>query len=89
MASANVDVETVMNVLELLDELIDRQRRKVREIARRLRPGLADEDLRNVHGFPDVHRDPTFRFEDGQLAGLVAAHLALQARLRGARVAQG
>ena len=49
MATTEVDPETAMKALRLLDEMIQRQ----------------------------------FQFEDGQLAGLVAAQIALRARLVG------
>ena len=89
MATTDLDVETAVTALETLEELIDRQRERVHALARRLRPGLTDADLRNLHAFPDVHQDPTFEFEDGQLAGLRAARFALQARLLGRTLAQG
>jgi hypothetical protein len=89
MATTDLDLETAMAALETLEELIARQRAKVHAAARRLRPGLTDADLANLHAFPDVHQDPTFEFEDGQLAGLLAARIALHARLLGEGVAQG
>ena len=89
MASANVGLDTAMLALSLLDEMVQHQRKKVREVARRIHPGLTDEDVRNIHDFPDVYQDPTFQFEGGQLAGFVAAHIAIKARLLGAAFAQG
>ncbi len=89
MATTDLDVETAITALETLDELIDRQRAKVLAAARRLRPSISEEDLARVHAFPDVQQDPAFRFEEGQLAGLRAARIALQAQLVEETVAQG
>ena len=61
------------------------QQRRVLELGNRIHPGLTDEDLRNPHDFPDLFGDPDWQFEDGQLAGLVSARVALKARLEGDR----
>jgi hypothetical protein len=63
-------------VLATLAEMEALQARKVLELARRLRPGLTAEDVRNPHDFPDLD-DPDWHFEDGQLAGIQAARFAL------------
>ncbi len=89
MATTDLDAETAMTAVETLDDLIARQRAKVLAAARRLRPGLREDDLRNATAFPEVVQDPAFRFEEGQLAGLLAARIALQRRLLGDDVAQG
>lgn len=83
MATTTLDPATARLALDVLDELIKYQQQRVLALAQRIRPGLTDEDLRNVHDFPDVYGDPLFQFEDGQLAGHVAAKIALKARLMG------
>jgi len=70
------------DVLALLAKMEELQARKVIDLARRLRPGLTAEDIRNPHDFPELS-DTDWHFEDGQLAGLqsvVAAVRALRAR---------
>jgi hypothetical protein len=52
------------------------QTEKVVALARRLRPGLTAEDIRNPHDFPDLD-DPDWHFEDGQLAGIQSVRFAL------------
>ena len=89
MATTDLDAETAMTAVETLDDLIARQRAKVLAAARRLRPGLGEEDLRNATAFPEVVQDPAFRFEEGQLAGLRAAKIAVQAQLVEETIAQG
>lgn len=71
-------------VLALLDEMEATQANKVVELARRLRPGLTAEDIRNPHDFPELD-DPDWHFEDGQLAGIQAVRFAVKqlARERG------
>ncbi len=83
MATTHIDLRTAEMALSVLDELIEYQRKKVKELANRIQPGLTDEDIRNIHDFPKVYNDPMFQFEDGQLAGFVAAQIALKARLLG------
>jgi hypothetical protein len=85
MATTDVDPQTAMTALRLLEELIKQQRKRVRELARRIHPGLSDAELGAIHAFPDVRRDPVFQYEDGLLSGLVASRLALKGRVVGAR----
>jgi len=65
----------------LMLELIAQQERKVLELARRIHPGLTAEDIRNPHDFPDLIAVPEWNFEDGILAGIRSAHMALRAKL--------
>lgn len=80
-------MDTVLAALEVVEGLVAHQRAKVLELARRIHPGLTDEDIRNIHDYPDVYGDPIFQFEDGQLSGFVAAQIALKARLLGGTLA--
>lgn len=66
-----------------LDALEAHQRRRVAALAERLRPGLTSEDLQSPHDFPELD-DKDWHFEDGQLAGIQAARMALAARGSGA-----
>jgi hypothetical protein len=65
----------------LVAELEELQRQKVVALARRLRPGLTQEDLRNPHDFPELS-DADWQYEDGVLAGIQAVQAAVRARLR-------
>jgi hypothetical protein len=67
----------------LLLQMIDQQEHKLLELARQVVPDLTPEDLRNPQDFPALVRDPNFNYEDGLLAGLRSAHMALRAELRG------
>lgn len=63
--------------------MITQQEGKLLRLAREIVPTLTPEDLRNPQDFPELVRDPTFNYEDGLLAGLRSAHIAVRAELRG------
>jgi len=65
----------------LLVELEDMQRRKVLDLARRLRPGLTLEDVLNPHDFPELG-DRDWQYEDGILTGIESVLAAFRARRR-------
>ncbi|MFB3788990.1 MAG: hypothetical protein ACE15F_21735 [bacterium] len=72
---------TRAEILSLLDEMIDQQRQKVLEIARKMNPHLTPEDLRNFDDFPYLRENPRYNFEDGILAGYLSVRTALLAEL--------
>ena len=61
-----------------LGQMIDGQRAKVLELARRLRPGLTADDLTQPHDFPELAENWHWNYEDGVLAGLLAAELTFR-----------
>jgi hypothetical protein len=63
---------------ELLANMEELQSRKVLELARRLKPGLTLEDVRNPHDFPEL-ADPDWHYADGVLAGIQSVATALRA----------
>lgn len=70
------------DLLLLLEEMIVRQREKVLAIARRVEPAATFDDTLQPHDNPRLSGNPIFQYEDGLLAGLIAAQMALRARLR-------
>jgi hypothetical protein len=79
MASTN---STVWDEVEAtLASLVALQESKTLALARRLRPNLTAEDIRNPHDYVELD-DSDFHYEDGMLAGLLAAQAALRARRR-------
>jgi hypothetical protein len=68
--------EVFQRVLGLLASMETAQADKVIALARRLKPGLTAEDIRNPHDFPDLD-DPDWHFEDGQLAGIQSVRFAI------------
>jgi hypothetical protein len=67
----------------LLAEMIAAQEAKVLALARRIVPQLTPEDVLNPHDFPALLASAEFNYEDGILAGLRAADVALRAACRG------
>lgn len=67
----------------LLDDMIAQQAAKVLGLARRLVPGITPEDVLNPHDWMALAESAEFNFEDGILAGLKAAAMALRAACRG------
>jgi hypothetical protein len=63
----------------LLSGMIDQQRVKVLRRARELMPGCGFEDVMNPDGLEPLRGDALFNYEDGILAGLIAAQAALRA----------
>jgi hypothetical protein len=70
-------------VERLLEEMIVQQERKVLALARRLVPHVTPEDLRNAQDFAPLVASADFNYEDGILAGLQAALMAVRAARRG------
>ncbi|MGH9366755.1 MAG: hypothetical protein ACRD3M_03665 [Thermoanaerobaculia bacterium] len=64
---------------KLLEEMIEGQRARVLEIARRIEPGIAPDDLLQPHDHPKIAAHPDYNFEDGILAGYLAVRAALRA----------
>lgn len=77
----NPPTDTWEEVERMLQAMIDLQETKVLSLARRLKPGLTAEDVRNAHDHTALD-DADFQFEDGTLAGLLAAQAAVRARRR-------
>ena len=61
-----------------LARMIDDQRRKLLELACRLRPGLTADDIAQPHDYPELAENWHWNYEDGFLAGLIAAQLTLR-----------
>lgn len=80
MAAMNREMLAIVDRLML--ELIELQEKKVLELARRIHPGITPEDIRNPQDFPDLIADSGWNYEDGILAGLKSAHIALRAKIQ-------
>lgn len=72
------DRELFDRILSLIEAMEENQKQKVIDLARRLKPNLTAEDIRNPHDFPDLD-DPDWHFEDGQLTGIQSVRFALRA----------
>lgn len=67
---------------ELLGEMIAQQRTKVAALARQLAPDASRDDLINPQDVKSLSNDPQFNYEDGLLAGMLSAQIALRREAR-------
>jgi hypothetical protein len=67
----------------LLERMISQQREKVLRLAREAVPHVSADDVLNPHDYPELKAHPSFEYEDGILAGLLSAQMALRAEVRG------
>jgi hypothetical protein len=63
----------------LLEQMIQHQRARVLALARAINPRLTGDDILSPDDFPELAADPRFTYEDGLLAGLLSAQMALRA----------
>lgn len=68
-------------VESLLASMAAQQEGKVLGLARRLKPGVTAEDVRNPHDFEELN-DRDFHYEDGMLAGIQYSLSAVRAKMR-------
>jgi hypothetical protein len=76
---------TAETIERLLAEMVAAQEGKVLALARRIVPHLTAEDVRNPHDFVPLVESAEFNYEDGVLAGLRAAEVAVRAARAAAR----
>jgi hypothetical protein len=74
-ARGTPDLSELNRELDALEEL---QKKKVLDLARRLRPGLTLEDVQNPHDFPELD-DPDWHYADGVLTGIATVKSTLAA----------
>lgn len=65
-----------------LEQMIQDQRGKVFALACRLRPGLTEDDITQPHDYPELKENWHWNYEDGVLAGLLAAQLTIRRERR-------
>jgi len=76
--SSSMDWDAIEKVLRQMEEL---QSEKVLALARRLKPGLTLEDVKNPHDFPELD-DKDWHYADGVLTGIQSVASALRAMKR-------
>jgi len=75
LSTKPIDFEVEIDAIEEL------QKKKVLDLARRLKPGLTLEDIQNPHDFPEL-ADPDWHYADGVLAGIQSVRAAVRALVR-------
>jgi hypothetical protein len=82
MEADMADLEKFMADIEaVLEYMIAQQRVKVVDVALDILPHLTPEDVKNPQDYPEIAEDATFNFEDGLLAGLMSARMALRSQV--------
>ena len=76
-----LDLRAGDDVERLLEDMESLQTTKVLDLARRLKPGLTLEDVKNPHDFPEL-ADPDWHYEDGVLTGIQSVLAAVRQRAR-------
>jgi hypothetical protein len=64
-------------LVQLIDEIAEGQRRKVYQSALRLVPHLTEDDVLQPNDFPELEAHPEFRYEEGVLEGVLTVRMAL------------
>lgn len=67
-------------MIQLLNELIEDQQKKLLATAQRIVPRITSDDLLQPNDFPELELHPHFRYEEGILDGLRVARTALLAK---------
>lgn len=70
------------NFEEVLQKLIDLQKKKLLSCAEEFVPYITEEDVLQPNDFPILEKHPFFRHEEGLLEGLQSAMAAFQAYQR-------
>lgn len=63
----------------LLEELEAGQQKALLTLGRRIVPLLTEEDLLQPNDYPELEENPHFRYEEGVLAGIRTAMMAIRA----------
>ncbi len=74
--------DVVAEIERVLTELIVHQRKRVLAHARRLNQTLTEDDVQQPQDFPELAGSAEWNYEDGILAGYLAAQAAIRAELR-------
>lgn len=67
-------------MIEMVDQMVLMQRRKLLSLARLVLPGFTGDDLLQPQDFPELESDPEFRYEEGILHGMESVLAALRAK---------
>ena len=77
-----MDASAIQRIETLLEQMIQQQEEKLFRLAHRFRSTATIDDLRQLHDCPELDENPVFQFEDGLLAGLRSALIAVRAEDR-------
>jgi hypothetical protein len=61
---------------QLFEDLINHQKKKLLKIAKEIVPNVTEEDILQPFDFEKLENNPTFRYEEGILHGIMSARAA-------------
>lgn len=64
---------------ELLEEMVSRQEQTLVQIGRNFVPYLTRDDALQPNDYPELEKNPYFRYEEGVLAGMHTVRAAILA----------
>lgn len=73
---------TWTSIEQMLDVLVEDHQKALLQLGRRIVPTLTQEDVLQPNDYPALENHPEFRYEEGLLAGLQTARMALRAMRR-------
>ncbi|MCB1213271.1 MAG: hypothetical protein KDK40_03135 [Chlamydiia bacterium] len=62
----------------ILDELVEGQKKKLMAVASQIVPKITMDDLLQPNDYPELETNGVFRYEEGLLAGIESARMALR-----------
>lgn len=69
-------------MIEIFDELVAAQNRRLLSLAREILPFATADDILQPNDFPELEGHPLFRYEEGVLEGLLTARMAYLAKVK-------
>ena len=69
-------------LVELFDELIAFQEKKLLDYAAEIIPNVTPDDILQPNDYDELENHPFFRYEEGVLKGIQTAKMAVLAKLR-------
>jgi hypothetical protein len=77
------DSDDYLDMIEsLFEELIQSHQEKLLALGRKIVPTLTPEDILQPNDYPELENNPHFRYEEGLLAGIQTAFIAIKAKRR-------
>ncbi len=70
-----------MIIDNLVEELIENQKKALLKCGRRIIPTLTPEDMLQPNDYLELENNPHFRYEEGILAGMQSVQMALRAEI--------
>ena len=77
-----MDIATPQELIPLMQELIETQKKKLLACANEIIPYVTSDDIMQPNDFPELENHAFFRYEEGVLEGLQSAEAAIRLWLR-------